>query len=191
LELYLIRHTTPDILPGICYGQSDIGLAATFSSELEAIKVKLAGISPVAVYSSPAKRCSMLATQLADNWRCNPIIVDPRLKELNFGQWELQDWNNIAQEDIERWGNSFVNQAPPEGETFQELHVRAQHFLNDLRATSDQTAVAITHAGFIRALLLEAMRLPLAEAFRFELGYGKVTKFVYTSNTLEIDYFNA
>ena len=31
--LYLIRHTAPDIAPGTCYGQLDIGAADSFEEE--------------------------------------------------------------------------------------------------------------------------------------------------------------
>ncbi|HMV17720.1 MAG TPA: phosphoglycerate mutase, partial [Rhodocyclaceae bacterium] len=27
MELHLIRHPRPDVAPGVCYGQTDVGLA--------------------------------------------------------------------------------------------------------------------------------------------------------------------
>jgi len=36
-EIYLIRHTTPKVEKGICYGQTDLNLADTFEQEKERI----------------------------------------------------------------------------------------------------------------------------------------------------------
>ena len=33
MEIYLVRHTTPDVAKGICYGQADIDVTATFLAE--------------------------------------------------------------------------------------------------------------------------------------------------------------
>lgn len=33
MRLHFIRHTRPDIARGVCYGQSDIPLAASFAEE--------------------------------------------------------------------------------------------------------------------------------------------------------------
>jgi len=34
MEIYLIRHTTPDVAKGICYGQTDLDVANTFEEEV-------------------------------------------------------------------------------------------------------------------------------------------------------------
>ena len=42
MEIYLVRHTTPAIKKGVCYGQTDVDLNSdTFESELREIKNKL------------------------------------------------------------------------------------------------------------------------------------------------------
>lgn len=37
MKIYLIRHTTPHIEKGICYGQTDLDVAETFNNEAEII----------------------------------------------------------------------------------------------------------------------------------------------------------
>ena len=52
MEIYLIRHTTPDVAKGICYGQTDLALTATFPEEAEHVLKQLPPDLDV-VYSSP------------------------------------------------------------------------------------------------------------------------------------------
>lgn len=84
MEIYLIRHTTPDIEKGICYGQSDIPLKDTFPSEVKNI-LKSIPKHFDKVYSSPLQRCTQLANYIDQN-----NTIDNRLMELNFGSWELK-----------------------------------------------------------------------------------------------------
>ncbi|HEX5538399.1 MAG TPA: histidine phosphatase family protein, partial [Methylophilaceae bacterium] len=97
MELYLIRHTTPEIAKGVCYGQSDIDLAASFDDELALLRAKLP-LAPAVIYSSPSQRCLKLATAIAGDW---PIQQDPRLMELHFGEWELRQWDDIPREQLD------------------------------------------------------------------------------------------
>jgi len=55
---------------------------------------------------------------------------------------------------LDTWGDDFVSKAPPSGESFLELAVRAEHFIADCaKLFHDETVLVITHAGIIRALL--------------------------------------
>ncbi len=85
MEIYLIRHTQPKVASGICYGQSDIGLANSFPEELASLKEELKHLldDHNMVYSSPLSRCQKLAHSLFKE----VIVIDPRLMELDFGTW--------------------------------------------------------------------------------------------------------
>ena len=58
MEIYLIRHTTPLVEQGICYGQTDLDIAHNFQEEVEDIKVALQHFNPDKVYTSPLMRCT-------------------------------------------------------------------------------------------------------------------------------------
>lgn len=187
MQLYLIRHTTPAVPPGVCYGQSEIDVAASFADEIAAIRAKLTGLSPAACYSSPLQRCARLASALG----FGEPRHDERLKELHFGSWEMQAWDTIPRHELDRWGRFHVNEAPPGGETFADLHRRAKEFLHDPTVRQHTGPVlAVTHAGVIRALLAEALNLPLNEAFRFHLDYGSITKLSLKEPMPAVSYVN-
>jgi len=61
MRLTLVRHTSLQIAPGVCYGQTDVDVAATFMQEVAKTQSKLSGLSFDAVFSSPLQRCMKLA----------------------------------------------------------------------------------------------------------------------------------
>ena len=62
MEVILVRHTSVDVPPGTCYGQTDVALRSTFPEEAEAVYRRLAGYVPFdRVYTSPLRRCIRLA----------------------------------------------------------------------------------------------------------------------------------
>ena len=69
MEIYLIRHTTPSIKKGICYGQTDVDLNFdTFEFELCEIKKKLPSNIDI-FYCSPLTRCLKLAQRLIRKYK--------------------------------------------------------------------------------------------------------------------------
>lgn len=176
MDIYLIRHTTPAIAKGVCYGHSDIDVAASFHEELTLLRSKLPMRPQMTVFSSPSQRCLKLALAIAGK---RPIREDARLMELHFGDWEMQQWDDIPRGAVDVWAEDHIEQAPPQGESFRSLHVRAQRFLEEI--SEDHTidgALVFTHAGVIRALLAEALQLPLVNAFRLQIDYASVSQIV-------------
>jgi len=75
MEIYLVRHTTPNVKKGICYGQTDIDINSyTFESELCEIKNKLPSDID-RFYCSPLMRCLKLAKKLAEKKSFDAIIA--------------------------------------------------------------------------------------------------------------------
>lgn len=169
MEIYLIRHTAPHIEKGICYGKSDIEVADTFFAEVENIRQRLpCGIEKV--YSSPSKRCMVLAEELFPS---HTIQYDDRLKELNFGEWEMQLWNEIDKTELSKWMADFVTVATPGGESYMQLHERVTDFFHSL--TEVKKLAIVSHGGVIRSILSHVNNLSLKNSFdAFSIGYGCV-----------------
>jgi alpha-ribazole phosphatase len=191
MELYLVRHTTPDIAAGICYGQTDIGVAITFANEAEILHGKLKQLVAPVIYTSPLQRCSRLAMAIADKMKLAEVKHDPRLMELHFGEWEMQAWNDIPRGEIDVWAEEHVAQAPPQGESFQALYLRAKAFLEEVSVSINRHSVVVfTHAGVIRALVAEVLNLPLVNSFRLQIDYGSVTKIILDGEASRIGFVN-
>ena len=169
MQIYLVRHTTPAIAKGICYGQTDIGLDENlFDEEFKTILTKLPnGIEQF--YTSPLIRCIKLTEKLSEIF-----TEDKRLMELNFGDWENKNWNDIDQHDVNVWMQDFVNIAPSGGENYANLHSRTLQFIDSLLVTKKKSAAIVTHAGNIRSFIASVLELPLKNSFRIHLDYGAV-----------------
>ncbi|WP_439581816.1 alpha-ribazole phosphatase [Dyadobacter bucti] len=170
MEIYLIRHTTPELTPGLIYGRLDVPLTSAFDEELELIKTKLPENFDV-VYSSPATRCTILAKEIDDKF-----ITDSRLTELHFGDWEGKTWDTVDQGALQIWMDDFVNVCVPRGESMLDLKKRVAEFWEDLRQKDHQKIAVVTHAGVIRMLLTLYRKSPLEDFFRIEVKYGDVTR---------------
>jgi alpha-ribazole phosphatase len=187
MRLTLIRHTSLQIEPGICYGQSDIDVAVSFANELNQIKTKLANKSFDAVYASPLQRCVKLAEAL----NLGDVAHDNRLKELHFGDWEMQAWDDIPRDIFDNWAQDYANLAPPNGETFRQLQQRSLHFLDDILGKHHSGNVAvITHGGLIRALLAHVLNMELKGLFRFNIDHASVTQLDFSQTVPKINFVN-
>jgi alpha-ribazole phosphatase len=172
MEIYLIRHTTPLLEKGVCYGQSDIPLASTWETEMKKLMETLPSQLD-AVYTSPASRCSRLAQLLNSK---TTLKTDERLKEMNFGEWELKKWDELEQTALQAWMEDFVNTRVPKGENFTDLHLRVQQFIDQLLAEKHSHIAIVTHAGVIRSFVAHILEIPLQLAFRIRVDYSSITK---------------
>ncbi|MEM8506910.1 MAG: alpha-ribazole phosphatase [Bacteroidota bacterium] len=170
MEVYLVRHTTPDIAKGICYGQSDIPLAKTFLKESKTVLAELPD-SVDLVYCSPLKRCFELA-QLIPHQK---MEQHPHLMEMNFGDWEMKPWSGIPKQELDPWMEDFVNHQVPNGESMKMLSHRVSQWYQELLKTSLKKVAVVTHAGPVRIILSTIHQTPLEEAFeRYSIQYGEV-----------------
>ncbi len=181
MEIYLVRHTTPNIKKGICYGQTDLDVTSDFEKEWKAVHEKLKFDTGTIIYSSPLQRCSKLANTINTNVR-----IDDRLMELDFGPWEMKAWNDISPKEIKPWMNDFVNTKVPTGESYMDLQERVVDFFNKVVLPSKKDSILISHAGPIRALLAHIKNMPLKDSFSIQLNYGHVLKLEYKDATFAV-----
>ncbi|RKR11197.1 alpha-ribazole phosphatase [Flavobacterium sp. 90] len=177
MEIYLVRHTETVCEKGICYGQSDVDLAEPFDLVFENILSQLP--SEAVIFSSPLKRCVILAEYIGRNIKTISFEKENRLMEMNFGDWELKNWNNIPQEELNPWMEDFVTIKVSNGESFVELHQRVEGFLADLVSKEITIPIIlVAHAGVIRSILCHQTSLPLKDAFNNKVDFGEVIKIV-------------
>ena len=182
MEIFLVRHTTPDIEKGICYGQTDLDITDTFQNEVNAVKNHIP-VGDHAIYSSPLKRCTLLAHELGTT-----VCTDKRLMELNFGQWEMQAWDKIPQESLQPWMDDFVNEAPPEGESYVQLKERAMECFNDITTKNHKSVAIVCHGGVIRALLATILNIELKDSFQIKIPYGHVVHLTKYNDKFQIKH---
>lgn len=170
MTIYLIRHTAVEVPQGTCYGQTDVALKASFEEEAAMVSHRLKDIRPDIVFSSPLSRCTRLATFCG----YPDAHLDNRLKELNFGEWEGQKWDEL---DMTIWKENWITPPPPGGESFIEMYERVADFFNELAHSNDHTILVFTHGGVINCARAYFHHLPLKDTFQVPTSYGEVMVF--------------
>lgn len=171
-EIYLIRHTTPLVEKGTCYGQADLDVTESFYDEAALIKEHLPDTIQ-AVYASPLQRCSKLAQHLFPS---HNISFHDDLKEIHCGEWELRKWDDIPQELVQPWMSDFVNVRIPGGESYLDLFARTTTIFQTI-AAKNETAAIVSHGGVLRSILSHLTHTALIDSFNvFKLQYGCVVK---------------
>lgn len=199
MRVYLVRHTSVDVPRGVCYGQSDVPLRDTFPREASVVKEKLEFLvqngflphnSPLdgergerlsgnrldfdAVYTSPLSRC----TRLADFCGYGDALREPRIMEMNFGEWEMQDYNSIGDPRLQEWYEDYLHVKTTGGESFDEQFNRVAAFLQQEKASGKRNILCFCHGGvLICAKILQGAVTP-DKAFSALDDYGSVIEIV-------------
>ena len=186
MEIYLIRHTTPAVERGVCYGQTDIDVTSTFEIEAAAIKQHVL-VSIQQVYSSPLKRCTKLAGYLFPS---HSIALHQHLKEINCGEWEMKKWNDIPTEISNAWMNDFVNNPFPGGENYVQLQERVITVFSKIVESRNSSAI-VAHGGVLRSIMSHVTQTALEDSFnKFNIHYGCVIRLQLKNDSWNIDYLH-
>lgn len=166
MEIYLIRHIEPNFEKGICYGQLDVPIPNDYREQHRTIIAKLPKDFD-AVFSSPLTRCKLLAEQISSN-----VIFDDRIKEVNFGNWEGEKWNDINQIELNNWMENYIEIAPKNGESLNDLVKRFSAFVIELEKKEFNKVIIVTHAGIIRSAFHIFNKMPLDRIMMQSVNYG-------------------
>ncbi|MET0534675.1 MAG: alpha-ribazole phosphatase family protein [Steroidobacter sp.] len=180
MEFYLIRHTTPAAAPGICYGRTDLPLAASAEQDIKRAITPLPRFDRI--YSSPAQRCTKLADVLSRRDACE-LILEPALSELDFGEWEQLPWSSIPREHSDPWAADTWHRAPPGGETEQALWSRVSTWYATAIARPVARCAIVAHGGPLRVLRCLILNLPMEQRWEWSLAWGEHVRFEPSGST--------
>ncbi|KAA2220346.1 histidine phosphatase family protein [Chryseobacterium sediminis] len=166
MEIHLIRHTAVENPENLCYGFAEIPLRKDYPEDFKTLEIDK---NYDIIISSPSERCRLLADYFNFDYQ-----TDERLREMNFGNWEMKKWTDIPEEEINPWYKDFINIKASGGENLLEMQNRALSFWNELIQQKDTNKILIiTHAGVIRLILQEVLQFPLENMFNLQIDYGK------------------
>ncbi len=132
------------------------------------------------VISSPKRRCQAFATWLAAD-RNIPLVVEPLLAEMDFGEWEAKEIAQVWQDypdEMAQWSTNPSEFTPPNGESIASVHERVTSlYIKLVEQYQSQRILLVTHGGIIRVLLAHLLNMPLANVNRFDVPYGAISRF--------------
>ncbi len=135
--LYLIRHAqTASSAIDSFNGQRELPLTETGRAQAAALGKRLADVKFAAVYRSPLDRTRETAALVAPSF-ASQLITLPGLIEINYGDWEGHSPAEAEARSpvlFKAWHDDPVANAPPNGETAQDVATRALAALETIRA---------------------------------------------------------
>lgn len=166
-HLYLIRHGQTDWnVEGRYQGQSDVPLNPLGLEQARKMAEALKDAGITAIYSSDLGRAHQTALALGE---CTgaPVVVDPRLREVNQGEWEGRLVTEIQELYREVWARRRANPLdvpPPGGETVAQVRERVLDAVNEILKRHPDDRVAIVSHGLALAVILGQHRqLPIEQ----------------------------
>lgn len=182
MEIYCLRHGPVKVNHNICYGWTDVEPEVLSDEETSIFDID----SFDHVELSPLKRCLYLAQRVG----LSKGHVDERIMELNFGDWELMDWDAVFDDQGDVWMNDYVNQRCPQGESYQDLYERVASWFNELIKKEYKKVLVVTHSGVIRALISHVGNVSLRDTFDYDVDYLSVSKITAKNKGFMFNYIN-
>ncbi len=121
---------------------------------------------------SPARRARETAAAAGLD-----AVVDRGLRECDFGAWSGRTLAEVHEADPDGTGAWMTDPAacPHGGESLADILVRVGSWMDE-QAGCDGRAIAVTHAGVVKAALVHALSAPAAAFWRVDVTPLAVTE---------------
>lgn len=154
-----------------CLTENGIAQARAFASRIENMPFDC-------VYTSPLVRARETARVVAEVRRV-PIINDPALTEMCFGEWEGMTFSQIGElypEQLELWSHSPNLCQIPGGEVFQALVERCEAFLKRvLERHEGFTVAAVSHSVPTKVIAALCLGVPMEKLHNIRVDNVSLT----------------
>lgn len=190
--LLLIRHGhTAQTEAGKLYSDPESVLTEKGKAEVDALSKLLPAEKPEVLLTSPSVRVRATA-EVIGKITGMPVEVVDQLREWQVGEWEGRSYMEIKKAEPEiyaAWSKDPIRNAPPGGESIEQLCVRAQQHINEITTKyAGKKVMLVSHAEVIRAMLVDALGMPVDNFWRISVPTASVCKVDFSSNFATLHY---
>jgi phosphoserine phosphatase len=172
-KIILTRHGHVEgINPARFRGRTDLPLTPLGEAQAKAVARRIfSAWRPVAVYTSPLRRCLTTAQAVATTCHVSCEIRDD-LNDIDYGEWQWRTYSEVRAASPAAFASWFATPHLfrfPGGESLQDLVARAGEALRTVLARHQGAAdqvVLVAHDNVNRALLLQLLDQPLSAYWR-------------------------
>jgi len=193
-KIILVRHgRTAWHQEGRYAGTADVPLDGVGLEQVERVVEHFKDADLACVYTSPLSRCHELARSVAASHGMEPVI-DTRLGEIDLGRWDGETYAEILAKDgemLKRWTEDPISITVPGGESLIAVQSRAMEWFAEAAAAyPEQTILASSHGGPIRAIISAVLGLPLAHLFRLTVDLASISVVNYKGHFSNLEEIN-
>lgn len=162
--LHFLRHGAPET-PGLMMGRTD---GQPTPAGIAACAEQARNLEPERLVASDLQRCRRAGEAIAASSGL-PLAIDPRWRELDFGEWDGKAASTLDAKTLGRFWDDPDAYPPPGGERWSSLVARVAAALGDL---APRPTLIVTHGGTIRATLHWLCGFEQRQLWAFDLPYG-------------------
>jgi alpha-ribazole phosphatase len=162
--LHLLRHGAPET-PGLLMGRTD---GTPTRAGIAACVAQVADLDVTALVSSDLLRARAAAAAIGERLQ-RPVTIDPRWRELDFGDWDGLPADALDPAASASFWNDPDANPPPGGERWSVLVARVAAAQ---AAIGQSGTLVVTHGGAIRAALAHLCGFDQAQLWAFDLPYA-------------------
>jgi len=184
-RLWLVRH-------GPTHAKSMVGWSDVPAdlSDTAAIARLRAFLPDAPMVSSDLIRASATADILEPTIR---LPHDPLLREMNFGDWELQTFADVeaqVSQTIRAFWETPGDVSPPNGESWNAVRNRVDAAIDRHLSEGRPDLIVVAHFGVILTQIQRALRISAYEAFANRIDNLSVTTLECRTNRWAIRHIN-
>lgn len=183
ITLHAVRHGETDYnREDRVQGLADSHLTGFGRKQAAALAGRFKHVDITSLYSSPLSRARDTADAIAEAAGLEKVTPIDEFRELDCGIFEDMLITEIREKCWDDWmrflGDPSV--APENGESMNQLAVRVGEALDGIirSAGEDDTIVIVAHAGVVRMVLANLLKVPVGPAVNFGLSNASIASFI-------------
>lgn len=91
---------------------------------------------------------------------------------MNMGDWEMKLFDEIEDENLQRWYNDYMHLAATNGESFPVLYARVASFLDELKTKPYRRVAIFAHGGVLICAGIYGGLFPEKDCFSHLVPFG-------------------
>lgn len=193
-KIILVRHgQTAWNKEEIFRGRIDIDLDEVGIQQAKLLAQSLSKLQINAVYSSPLKRAVNTAIHIANYYELE-VNIDDHFIDINYGNWEgksLKEVKETFKDLYQKWIKDPHLLRIPNGETLEDVRIRAVTGLNQiLDKHHQQTITIISHRVVNKVLICALLGLDNSSFWQIKQDTGCFSIFNYEDNNFILTLHN-
>ena len=160
-------------------GHSETDLTPKGEAQAKALGQRLTKVKLEAIYTSDFSRAIKTAGFIAGDRALTPR-ADPDLRELHYGEWELEKGGEVAR----KWRTQYRLMRhedpawrPPGGENVAEVRARTRAaFDRIVEAHEGKKVLIVAHGTALNCLISTLLNMPESHVFRVEIANCGLTE---------------
>jgi broad specificity phosphatase PhoE len=157
MQWILVRHGETEWTSSHRYcGISDVPISRAGIAQAANLANEVVLWEPTHIFVSPLRRTQETLERILKNVNCRATVhFEPKLREVDFGEWEgrtVEEIRRLDRNRYEAWCDNPALVAPGGGEAIEDVLLRITSFWNEVEhsISNESTILVVSHRSLLR-----------------------------------------